>query len=249
MTQPAISLDRVSKAFPPSGKGKGKTYAVENVSLDIRDGEFFVFVGPSGCGKSTLLRMISGLEKEYEGTVTLGDGLFHRDIGFVFQQFALLPWLTVYQNVELPLIARGIEESERRKAVEPELKRLGLDRFAHAHPRELSGGMRQRVGIARALVTRPRLLLLDEPFSELDSFTATELRKDLLRIWEERKMTIVMVSHIVPEAIELADRIAVMTPRPGKVEMIVKNDLPRPREKRSPEFFAMEDKLYAAIKV
>lgn len=248
-THSAITLGHVTKTFPVTGNGKGKLVAVENISLEIKEGEFFMFVGPSGCGKSTLLRIISGLEKEHEGKVTLADGLFHRDMSFVFQNFAILPWLTVYENVELALIAKDIGEDERRLAVNEELKLLGLEHFANSRPRDLSGGMKQRVGIARALVTRPRLLLLDEPFSELDSFTATALRKDLLRIWEERKMTVVMVSHIVPEAIELADRIAVMTSNPGKIEMIVDNTIARPRQKRSPEFFVMEDKLYAAIKV
>jgi NitT/TauT family transport system ATP-binding protein len=191
---------------------------------------------------------MSGLEKEYQGRVQFADGLFHRDIGFVFQQFALLPWLTVYQNVELGLLARHIQADERNIAVMKELQRFGLEKFANAYPRELSGGMRQRVGIARALVIQPKLLFLDEPFSELDSFTAEALRKDLVQIWQERKLTIVMVSHIVQEAIELASRIAVMSPRPGKIEKILTNVLSRPRQKRSADFFRIEDELYALIK-
>jgi NitT/TauT family transport system ATP-binding protein len=199
LPQPAITLARVSKTF--AGNGHAKTFALENVSLQIQDGEFFIFLGPSGCGKSTLLRIMSGLETASEGECTLADGIFHRDIGFVFQQFALLPWLTVYENVEIGLIARGIPEAERRPAILHELKHLGLEQFAKSFPRELSGGMRQRVGIARALVTNPKLLFLDEPFSELDSFTAAALRTDLLRIWQERKLTVVMVLGMEQEGI------------------------------------------------
>ena len=246
--KPAITLTRISKTFTAAGPGSAKVVAIEDINLQIREGEFFVFVGPSGCGKSTLLRIMSGLEKNYDGQMALADGLFHKDIGFVFQQFALLPWLSVYENVELGLLARQVPEAERRPAVMSELKRFGLESFARSYPRELSGGMKQRVGIARALVTQPKLLFLDEAFSELDSFTATALRRDLLEIWKERNLTVVMVSHIVQEALELADRIAVMSAHPGKVVQVIDNTLPRPRQKRLPEFFAMEDQLSGLIK-
>ncbi len=244
--RPAITLTGISKSF--RGPHGTSVQAVQNVSLQIEEGEFFVFVGASGCGKSTLLRIMSGLEKNFEGQVDYADGIFHADRSFVFQQFALLPWLTVFGNVEMPLVARGIGEQERRHAVTAELKRFGLEKFAGSVPHELSGGMRQRVGLARALVTNPKILFLDEPFSELDSFTATALRKDLLQIWAERKMTVVMVSHIVPEALELSDRIAVLSPRPGQLEKIIINTLPRPRQQRSPDFFRLEDEMYGLIK-
>ncbi len=247
-TTPILTLANVSMTFPKN-TGKGTFKAVSGVSLAIRDGEFFMFVGPSGCGKSTLLRILSGLEKGYAGTVTYGKGITRKDMAFVFQQFALLPWLTVYENVECALLARGMKKAECKKPVAEELKRMGLTKFAGSYPRELSGGMRQRVGIARALVTKPRILFLDEPFSELDSFTANALRADLLKIWKEQDLTIVMVSHIVPEAIELADRIAVMHSNPGGIEMLVTNSVPRPRQKRSDAFFKMEDRLYKAIKI
>jgi NitT/TauT family transport system ATP-binding protein len=241
-----ISLRHISKTFQ---NGKVRQQAIDDISLDIQEGEFFLFVGPSGCGKSTLLRIMSGLEKDHSGKVTYGDGFFHRDISFVFQQFALLPWLTVFENVELALIARDIDPDERKKATMQELRHFGLAEFANVYPHELSGGMKQRVGIARALVTQPKILFMDEPFSELDSFTATSLRQDLLKIWEERNITVVMVSHIVPEAVELADRIAVLGAHPGHLVKIVENKLPRPRQKRSPEFFKIEDELYGLIKV
>jgi len=239
-----ITLEAVSKTF----KEKNIELTVlQDISLEVFSGEFLVCVGPSGAGKSTLLRIMSGLEKSYQGKVILNSGLTQKDMSFVFQQFALLPWLTVYQNVELGLIARHVPENERKLKVMEELKTFGLYKFANAKPRGLSGGMRQRVGIARALATDPKVIFMDEPFSELDSFTAEELRQELLSIWHKRKPTIVMVTHLIPEAIELADRIAVLTARPGKLEAILENKIPRPRAKRSKEFYILEDKLYKAI--
>ncbi len=244
--QPAIILKNVSKKFIEPGAQD--LMAVKDISLEVGRGEFFVFVGPSGSGKSTILRIMSGLEKDFTGELKLEDGLVPNDFSFVFQQFALFPWLTAYQNIEMPLIARNMSETERRHKVQAQLAKLRLEHVGHLHPREMSGGMRQRVGIARALVTDPKVIFMDEPFSELDSFTAEELRQETLSIWQAEKRTIIMVTHIVSEAIELADRIAVLTPRPGKIEKIVHNHLTRPRQKRSPEFFALEDELMGLIK-
>ncbi len=243
--EPIITLKNVSKSFytpklPP-------LHVLADIDLEINNGEFFMFLGPSGSGKSTILRVMSGLEKEYKGNVEL-TGISRKDMSFVFQEFALLPWLTVAQNVEIGLLARNVALSERNKRVRQELEILGLEKFGHVYPRDLSGGMKQRVGIARALVTNPKIIFMDEPFSELDSFTAEELRKKLLSIWQERKMTIVMVSHIVEEALELADRIAVFTPRPSKIEKLITVNLSRPRQKRTEEFFRHEDDLYRIIK-
>ena len=255
--QPLITLKNISKHFPEDGK-QGVT-ALADINLEIFPGEILVLVGPSGSGKSTLLRIASGLENVYDGTVTVHEGHSVSDFSFVFQQFALLPWLTVGENISLGLVARSVPRRRIKERVAKELKRFGLERFGNSYPKDLSGGMRQRVGIARALATDPKMIFMDEPFSELDSFTAEELRKELLRIWqnpewgEEKKHaqerpTIVMVTHIVEEALELADRIAVLTERPGKIERIVKNTLPRPRALRSQEFFALEDELYRLIK-
>lgn len=242
----AISIKGLTKYF---GEAQGERLeVVRNINLEIFPGEFFVCVGPSGSGKSTLLRIISGLEKSYEGSVAFNEGIKASDISFVFQQFALLPWLSVYENIELGILAGHFSQEIRHERVTQEIKRFGLEKFAHAIPRELSGGMRQRVGLARAFVSRPKVIFMDEPFSELDSFTAEELRKEFLRIWRETHETVVMVTHLIEEAIELADRIAVLTPRPGRIEKIVVNDLPRPREKRSPEFFRLEDALYKLVK-
>lgn len=241
-----ITLQKISKTF--AEKPGEELVALERITLDIHEGEFFVFLGPSGSGKSTLLRVMSGLEKSYSGKVILREDARRSDISFVFQQFALLPWLTVEENVSLGLIARKTKKDLLQELVAGELKLFGLEKFAKSSPHELSGGMRQRVGLARALVTQPKIIFMDEPFSELDSFIAEELRQELLQIWLERKMTIVMVSHNIEEALELADRIAVLTARPGSIKKTTENHLPRPRNKRSPEFYRMYDELYALIK-
>ena len=252
----AIELQGVSKHYTiTNGWTPGLAAAqstrvdvFENINLNIRQGEIFVLLGPSGCGKSTLLRIMCGLESLSQGNVNLGPGLNHRDISFVFQQFALLPWLTIEENVSLGLIARHVPEQKRKRIVTKELHQFGLNKFAHAYPRALSGGMRQRVGIARALATNPKIIFMDEPFSELDSFTADELRRELLLIWQKRRPTIILVTHLIQEALTLADRIAVLTPRPTHIESIITNPLPRPRNRRAKKFFALEDRLEAMIK-
>lgn len=222
--------------------------ALENINLSIGAGEFFVVLGPSGSGKSTLLRAVSGLDRDFEGQIYIPPSINPSDLSFVFQQFALLPWLTVYQNIELGLIGRKVPGSRRREIVKRELDQFGLHKFANSYPHELSGGMRQRVGIARALATDPKILFLDEPFSELDFFTAETLRKELLEIWQSRKLTVIMVSHIIQEALELGDRIAVLSARPGHILKIINNDLSRPRQLRTEDFYALEDRIYKLLK-
>ncbi len=242
----AIAVKNVSKIF--EDKPNEKLPALENINLEIQSGEIFIILGPSGSGKSTLLRILSGLEKSFKGTVKFGKGLELSEAGFVFQQFALLPWLSVYENIGLGLTSRKMPEKEKSQRIENELKRFGLEKFANSRPKELSGGMRQRVGIARALAIQPKIIFMDEAFSELDSFTAMELRQEILNIWQEKRPTIVMVTHNIEEALELGDRIAVLTKLPGRIEKIVENTLPRPRQKRSQEFFDMEDKLFKLVK-
>lgn len=222
-----------------------------SVSFSAEDGEFCCIIGPSGCGKSTLLRIMIGLEHETSGTVTykgrelaLGSGT----TSMVFQHFALFPWLTVFENVEFGLRMAGEGVTKRSKLVEELIVDVGLEGFEGKHPKELSGGMRQRVGIARALAVSPRLLFMDEPFSALDAFTAESLRADLLRIWHKRKMTVIMVTHLVEEAVELADKIVVFTPAPGRVEKIMENKLERPRAKRSSDFYKMVDALTKCVR-
>lgn len=245
-----MSLFRIHALNKTYHDDKGKAVAaLENINLSVEVGEFFILLGPSGCGKSTLLRIMSGLDHASQGEIILNSEITKKDFSFVFQQFALLPWLTVAQNVALGLIAQKVPPHNREKIVHQQLEILGLSAFAHRYPKELSGGMKQRVGIARALATNPKVIFLDEPFSALDSFTAAELRKELLKLWQERHITIIMVTHNIQEAIELGDHIAVMSSRPGKIENVVLNNLPRPRFNRAPEFFALEDTLIQSVKI
>lgn len=241
----AITVKNISKTFRE--EDGTATAALRNISLSIQTGEFFVILGPSGSGKSTLLRIMSELETSNKGSVTWKD-VCANDCAFVFQQFALLPWLTVFENVSLGLLSMKLSRSEITKRVTNRLRLLGLQKFAKHYPRELSGGMKQRVGFARALVINPKVLFLDEPFSELDTFTAEELRHELLELWQKEKFTVVMVTHNVDEAIELADRVCVLTPRPGTVEAVVPIALEHPRSMRSPEVFDLHDKITDLVK-
>lgn len=243
--QPILTLRNVRKVF--YDKSRPPLVALKDIDLEIMEGEFFVFVGPSGCGKSTLLRIIAGLESSYQGTVQFLSKITHSDLGFVFQQFALLPWLTVFENIELGLLAKKMRASERKRLVMAEASVFRIEKFVRQHPKELSGGMRQRVGLARALVGNPKIICMDEPFSELDSFTAELLRKELLHIWDERKPTIIMVTHNITETLQLADRVAVLSSLPGRVEKVITNMLPRPRDVRSQDFYRMEDALRELI--
>lgn len=246
MSAPFLKIHEVSKTFYTPGE---KPLAVlKNISLEIASGEFFVLVGPSGCGKSTLLRIISGLDTDFYGTVTFQKSFSRADVGFVFQNFALFPWLTVEENIGMGLLDRGLTKKAQQEIIDRELERLHLTQFRKSAPRDLSGGMRQRVGIARALAVSPKIIFLDEPFSELDSFTAEALRQELLGIWRETGCTIVMITHIIAEAIELADRVAVMSPRPGMIEGEIVIDLPRPRNRRSDQFYHLEDQIGGLIK-
>jgi len=220
--------------------------ALKKVSFEVKKGEFFVLIGPFGCGKSTLLRIIAGLEKANLGTL---DWQENSKIGFVFQNFALFPYLTVFRNIEFGLKMSGVEKNIRQQLVNDLIKEVGLAGFEDKHPKELSGGMKQRVGIARALAINPNVLLLDEPFSSLDEFTSENLRSLLLKLWQKRKVTVIMVTHLIKEAIELSDRIAILTPQPGSVKEVIENRLPRPRDLRSQDFFQMEDRLKNLIKI
>lgn len=240
-----ISVKNLSISFLDNPHKKIKV--IEDVNLHVSRGEFLVILGPSGCGKSTLLRAIAGLMKDFSGEILFDKEFKKEKISFVFQDFGLLPWLSVYDNVALGLIGAKKDKDFIREKVEDILKRFGLLQFKNHRPKDLSGGMRQRVGLARAFVTDPELIFLDEPFSELDFLTAENLRKELIDIWKEKGTTIVMVSHYVDEAVELSDHVAVFSPRPGTIKKIFKNDLPRPRNSRSPEFFRMEDELKAAM--
>jgi NitT/TauT family transport system ATP-binding protein len=245
-----LELKHVSKSFP---QAKGTLRVLEEVSFDVEEGEFLAIVGPSGCGKSTLLRIINGIVPLTSGQVLYKgrqvDGI-NLECALVFQSFALLPWLTVKANIEMGLEARGVPPAEREKKAGIYIDKVGLDGFEEAYPRELSGGMKQRVGLARALAVEPKVLLMDEPFSALDALTAITLREELLDIWQSPDMsvrTIVQVTHIIEEAVELADRVIVMASGPGRVVADLKVDFPRPRDRRAEAFNAFTDKVFSLI--
>jgi NitT/TauT family transport system ATP-binding protein len=208
---PIVALRGVGKAF-----GTG-TIALDGLDLDIRDGEFLSLLGPSGCGKSTALRIVAGLSEPSRGTVAWSDPTARKGLGFVFQEPTLMPWAKVFDNVFLPLKLSGASRTDVHARVMETLGRVGLADFADAYPRELSGGMRMRVSIARALVTAPRILLMDEPFAALDEITRFKLNDDLIGLWRELRMTVVFVTHSVFESVYLSSRIVVMTGRPGRV--------------------------------
>ncbi|MEM2851469.1 MAG: ABC transporter ATP-binding protein [Candidatus Bathyarchaeia archaeon] len=249
---PLLEFKNVSKSFFAEGKN---IEAIRNVTFSVKEDEFCCLVGPSGCGKSTLLRMVAGIDRPTEGEI-----LFHGEpisqpnpkISMIFQTFALFPWKTVLENVEIGLDARGFPKDPRKRR-ELSLKYIelvGLEGFEKSYPRELSGGMRQRVGIARALVVEPEVLLMDEPFSSLDAMTAETLRKEVLRLWEDPNLpikTCLMVTHNVLEAVYMADRVIVMSPRPGTVIDDLKIDIPRPRNLKDPAFFEVHDKIISLI--
>src|SRR5581483_7226195 len=221
VSAPIVTLRVVSKRF-----GNG-TLALGGLDLDVREAEFLSLLGPSGCGKSTALRIIAGLSEPSTGTMRWSAGGEARgNIGFVFQEPTLMPWATVFDNVFLPLKLAGASRAGAQARIMETLVRVGLADFAHAYPRELSGGMRMRVSIARALVTAPRLLLMDEPFAALDEITRFRLNDDLIKLWRELRMTVVFVTHSVFESVYLSSRIVVMTGRPGRVSSEVAIEAP-----------------------
>jgi len=245
-----LELNRVSKSF---SHAKGTLRVLEDISFSVAEGELVAIVGPSGCGKSTMLRIVNGLIPATTGQVLYNgrqvDGI-NLECALVFQSFALMPWLTIKSNVELGLEAQGMAPEAREKKAGIYIDKVGLDGFEEAYPRELSGGMKQRVGLARALAVEPRVLLMDEPFSALDALTAITLREELLDIWHSPDMpvhTIIIVTHIIEEAVELADRILVLSTNPGHLVADLKVDLPRPRDRRHEGFNALTDKVFSLI--
>ena len=232
---------------------QGDVTVLRDIDFVAREGEFIAIVGPSGAGKSTILRLINGLILPDEGHVIYKEKpvvTTNLDAAMVFQDFALLPWLTVVQNVEIGLEARGLDPAARRKKSAFYIDKVGLDGYEEAYPRELSGGMKQRVGLARALAIEPEILLMDEPFSALDALTSINLRDELVDIWSDRDIpvnTVVMVTHMIEEAIELADRVLVLSSRPGHIAGDLHIDLPRPRDKRNKAFSEYVDKIFSLI--
>jgi ABC-type nitrate/sulfonate/bicarbonate transport system ATPase subunit len=235
----SIAVESVSKIF---NEGKeGEVTALSDISLNVKAGEIISLVGPSGCGKSTLLRMIAGLETATAGALSLdGEPVLepHYERGLVFQDPSLFPWLTVYGNVAFGPKARKCYD-DKDNEVRDYIALVGLKGFEKHYPYQLSGGMAQRVSLARSFANHPKVLLMDEPFGALDAFTRMQMQDELIRIWQERGTTIILVTHDVDEAVYLSNRIVVMSPRPGRVEKIIPVDINRPRERNYPEFLKL----------
>ena len=228
----------------------GDVHALANVNLTINPGEFISFVGSSGCGKSTLLRLIAGLETEFTGEITLGGNNLvgpSIDRGMVFQEARLFPWLTVENNISFGLVDENLSKEERKRIVNEHIELVNLQGFAKSFPHQLSGGMQQRVSIARALVNYPKILLLDEPFGALDAFTRLQMQQEFLRIWEIEKTTVLLVTHDVDEAIYLADKVVVLSSRPGTISKIINVNESRPRDRSSSAFTDIKREIYKVI--
>lgn len=231
----------MNKHFTAADDPNRITHALNGVSLNIVAGELVSLVGPSGCGKSTLLRLTAGLDAPDSGELWVGSERISgpsAERGLVFQDPNLFPWLTVRRNIESGLVARGIA-SEKRHEVQEFMRLVGLETFANAFPHHLSGGMAQRVALARALINHPKVLLLDEPLGALDAFTRMKMQDEVLRLWEARGTTMLLVTHDIDEAIYMSDHIVIMTPRPGRIERIIDVDLDRPRQRNSAEFLRL----------
>ncbi|MDF1856065.1 ABC transporter ATP-binding protein [Pseudooceanicola sp.] len=241
----SIACKNVSKTWP-ADRDEDQVEALRFVNFDVAPGEFIILLGPSGCGKSTLLYMIAGLEHPTSGSVLAhGTAVDKPDADriLIFQEASLFPWLTVAENVSFGLSLQGASKDERRQKAEELLQEVGLAASADKRPDQLSGGMRQRVAVARALAMRPSILMMDEPFAALDVQTRSKMQGFLQQIWRESGASVVLVTHSIEEAIALADRVVVFTARPGKVKEIVPIDLPRPRNPRDPAFRDLQDHL------
>ena len=239
----SIAIRAVDKSF--SAPDGSQVQVLRDVSLVVAAGEMVCLVGPSGCGKSTLLRMIAGLDAPGSGELRVGSDPINgpsAERGLMFQDPNLFPWLTIRRNIQAGLVARGVLRQKRHE-VDEFLRLVGLDAFADVFPHQLSGGMAQRVALARALVNHPRVLLLDEPLGALDAFTRMRMQDEVLRLWQARGTTMLLVTHDIDEAIYMSDRIVIMTPRPGRIERIIDVALPRPRQRNGPEFLHLRAQI------
>jgi len=250
--RPVVQVRDMSVVFP----GEPPVIALDRVDLDIAEGEFISLIGPSGCGKTTLLRVIADLEQATSGVVQV-NGLSSRDArlarayGYVFQAPALFPWRTVLANATLPLEVQGVPREQARATARAQLERVGLKGFEGKYPWQLSGGMQQRVSIARALGFEPKLLMMDEPFGALDEITRDRLNEQLLRLWEHERRTVVFVTHSIPEAVFLSSRIVVMSPRPGRIVEVIESKLPADRTldiRETPEFVDVAHRVRLALR-
>src|SRR5687768_2685115 len=234
----SLRIVEVAKEFATLDDSGVKTRALEEVSLTVEPGELVSLIGPSGCGKSTLLRLVAGLSAPDSGEIWVGSEQItsaSAERGLVFQDPNLFPWLTVRRNIEAGLLARGVLR-EKRHEVDEYIRLVGLEGFAGAYPHHLSGGMAQRAALARALISHPKVLLLDEPLGALDAFTRMRMQDEVLAIWRTRRTTMLLVTHDIDEAIYMSDAIVLMTPRPGRIERTIQVDMERPRDRSSPEF-------------
>ena len=237
----SVRIRELTKSFPAPDDPVARNIALGGVSLSIAAGELVALIGPSGCGKSTLLRLIAGLDSPDSGELLIGAKPIkapNAERGLVFQDPNLFPWLTVRRNIEAGLVARGVVR-EKRHEVDEFMQLVGLELFANAYPHHLSGGMAQRAALARALINHPKVLLLDEPLGALDAFTRMRMQDEVLRLWEARRTTMLLVTHDIDEAIYMSDRIMIMSPRPGTIERTIAVQLTRPRQRSSREFLAL----------
>jgi ABC-type nitrate/sulfonate/bicarbonate transport system ATPase subunit len=235
----------VSKSFTKPDGVDGEVFALDRVSLDVAAGELVSLIGPSGCGKSTLLRLVAGLDLPDAGELWVGEERIRHpsaERGLVFQDPNLFPWLTVRGNIQAGLVARGVHQG-RRAEVDDFMRLVGLQAFADTFPHHLSGGMAQRVGLARALINRPKVLLLDEPLGALDAFTRMRMQDEVLRLWKARGTTMFLVTHDIDEAIYMSDRIVIMTPRPGRIERTLEVKLERPRQRNGEDFLHLRGRI------
>jgi NitT/TauT family transport system ATP-binding protein len=250
MSETILRVRGLRKEF---GKGEALVRAVDSVDLDIGAAETVAIMGPSGCGKSTLLRVVSGLHRDYSGTVILDAELRARSLGYVFQRDALLPWRTVLDNVGTGLEIRGVSKRERHERARDMVNRVGLGGFEHVYPGQLSGGMRQRASVARTLIYSPELILMDEPFGALDAQSKGRVQELFLSIWDEMRPSVIFVTHDLAESIYLSERVVVLTGRPGHVKTEIAVDLPEPRTSpfeiwNDQKYLALHDQLWHSLK-
>jgi len=242
-----LTVSNISRVFESE---TGEVEALRNINLDVRDKEFLCFIGPSGCGKTTLLRIIAGLDQPTSGEVLLDSKRItspDSERGMVFQEYSLFPWRRIIDNVAFGMELKGMPKRERYETARKFLKMVGLDAFEHSYPYELSGGMRQRAAIARALANDPKVLLMDEPFGSVDAQTRNVLQGELLKIWNETRKTVLFITHSIDEAMYLADRVVVLSARPGRIREIIEIDLDRPRIRTSVEVNVIRERLLGLL--
>lgn len=245
MVASTLCLRELTKSFPAPDDALGQRLALDRISISLDAGELVSLVGPSGCGKSTLLRLIAGLDFPDSGEVLISEEPItgpSAERGLVFQDPSLFPWLTVRRNIEAGLVARGVLQ-EKRSEVKEFMRLVGLEGFADAYPHHLSGGMAQRVALARALINHPKVLLLDEPLGALDAFTRMRLQDEVLRLWQARRTTMLLVTHDIDEAIYMSDRIIILSQRPGTIDQIFPIALNRPRDRSSSDFLRLRSEI------